>query len=152
TQVAGRAGRGVRPGEVLVQTYYPDHYAIRCAAEQNFDKFYEQEMRFRRLLHYPPFVALANVVVRERRLEAAVRAARTMQEFFERRRSASLRALGPAPAPRARLKKDYRFQFLLKSSERRALQETLRAAVAHARAKEIPAGVLLVDVDPISLV
>ena len=151
TQVAGRAGRGMRPGEVLVQTYYPDHYAIRCAAEQNYDKFYEQEMRFRRLLRYPPFVALANVVVRERRLEAAVRAARTMQEFFERRRSASLHVLGPAPAPLARLKKDYRFQFLLKSPERRALQETLRAAVAHARAKEIPTGSLLVDVDPVSL-
>jgi primosomal protein N' (replication factor Y) len=59
--------------------------------------------------------------------------------------------LGPAPAPIARLRKDYRFQFLLKSPERRALQELLRGAVAHAREKEIPPGAFMVDVDPLSL-
>jgi len=151
TQVAGRAGRGARPGEVLVQTYYPDHYAIRFGAEQNYEGFYEAELRFRRLLHYPPFTALANVLVRDRRLDAAVRAARQLQEFFERNRSAKLRVLGPAPAPIARLKRDYRFQFLLKSPERRVLQDVLRAAAAFAREKEIPAGALVLDVDPISL-
>ncbi|MGH9863499.1 MAG: replication restart helicase PriA, partial [Candidatus Acidiferrales bacterium] len=151
TQVAGRAGRGARPGRVIVQTYYPDHYAIRFAAEQNYDGFYEQEQRFRRLLHYPPFTALANVLVRDPRLEAALRAARQMQEFFTKRRDARLRVLGPAPAPIARLKRDYRFQFLLKSPDRRALQELLRAAVAYAREKQIPPGALVVDVDPLTL-
>ena len=151
TQVAGRAGRGPLPGQVLVQTYYPDHYAIRFAAQQNYEGFYEQELRFRRLMHYPPFTALANVVVRDRRLEVALRAARQLQEFFSRERLPDLRVLGPAPAPLARLKKDYRFQFLLKSPDRRALQEALRAAVAYARQQEIPVGALVVDVDPISL-
>ncbi|MFQ5662929.1 MAG: primosomal protein N' [Terriglobia bacterium] len=151
TQVAGRAGRGVRPGQVLVQTYYPDHYAIRFGAQQNYEGFYEQELRFRRLLHYPPFTALANLVVRARPLDAAVRATRQLQEFFDRNRVPSLRVLGPAPAPLARLKKEYRFQFLLKSPDRRALQERLRAVVAYARRKEIPAGTLVVDVDPLTL-
>jgi len=151
TQVAGRAGRGPLPGQVMVQTYYPDHYAIRFGAAQDYDGFSEQELNFRRLLRYPPFTALANLVVRDRRLDTAVRAARQLQEFFQARLVGEVRVLGPAPAPLARLKKDYRFQFLLKSPERRALQETLRAAMAHARAKEIPPGALLVDVDPLSL-
>ena len=151
TQVAGRAGRGELPGEVLVQTYYPDHYAVRFGAAQDYDGFYEQELRFRRLLHYPPFTALANLVVRDRQLDAAVRAARQVQEFFQARRAPEVKVLGPAPAPLARLKKEYRFQFLLKSPERRALQEALRGALAYAREKEIPAGSILVDVDPISL-
>lgn len=153
TQVAGRAGRGALPGRVVVQTYYPDHYAIRFAAAQDYDGFYEQELRFRRLLHYPPLTALANLVVRDRNLSAALRASRLLQEFFQRQRpeASGLRVLGPAPAPIARLKRDYRFQFLLKSPDRRALQEALRAALAHARAKEFPAGMLLVDVDPLSL-
>jgi len=151
TQVAGRAGRGARPGQVLLQTYYPDHYAIRFGAAQDYDGFYEQELRFRRLMHYPPFTALANVLVRDRRLDVAVRMARRLQAFFEKNRSPKLRILGPAPAPIARLKKDYRFQFLLKSPDRRALQEVLHAAAAHAREQEIPAGALIIDVDPISL-
>lgn len=151
TQVAGRAGRGALPGTVLVQTYYPDHYAIRAGAEQSFEKFYEQELHFRRLLHYPPFTALANVLVRDPRLERAVQWTRALQEFFTRQRVETVRVLGPAPAPIARLRKDYRFQFLLKSPERRALQELLRAAVAHAREKEIPPGALIVDVDPLNL-
>jgi len=151
TQVAGRAGRGELPGEVLVQTYYPDHYAVRFGAAQDYEGFYEQELRFRRLLHYPPFTALANLVVRERRLDAAVRAARQVQEFFQTRRAAEVKVLGPAPAPLARLKKEYRFQFLLKSPDRAALQAALRAVLAYAREKEIPAGSVLVDVDPISL-
>ncbi len=151
TQVAGRAGRGDRPGRVLVQTYYPDHYAIRFAAAQDYDGFYEHELRFRRLLHYPPFVALANVLVRDRRLETAIRYARLLQEFFQERRAAQLRVLGPAPAPIARLKRDYRFQFLVKSPDRRSLQELLRKVAAYGRQKEIPAGALVVDVDPISL-
>jgi primosomal protein N' (replication factor Y) len=154
TQVAGRAGRGNRPGRVLVQSYYPDHYAIRLAAAQDYDAFYEQELRFRRLLRYPPFTALANVLVRDRRLDLAVRAARQLQEFLQQEtaaRFATIRTLGPAPAPIARMRRDYRFQFLIKSPERRALQELLRGVVAFAREKEIPPGALVVDVDPLSL-
>ncbi|MGH8457837.1 MAG: replication restart helicase PriA, partial [Nevskiales bacterium] len=154
TQAAGRAGRGERPGRVLVQSYYPDHYAIRSAAAQDYDGFYEQELRFRRLMHYPPFTALANVLVRDRQLDHAVRKARQLQGFFQSEaavRGSSLRVLGPAPAPIARLKRDYRFQFLVKSSDRRALQDLLRAAVAFARDAQIPPGALVMDVDPLSL-
>src|ERR1700676_1567518 len=65
TQVAGRAGRGALPGEVLVETYYPEHYAIQLAARQDYLAFFERELQFRRLLHYPPFTALASILVRD---------------------------------------------------------------------------------------
>jgi len=151
TQVAGRAGRGELPGKVIVQSHYPDHYAIQFGARQDYEGFYAQELRFRRLMHYPPFTALANLVVRDRKLEAAIGYARRLGEFFAAQKAEGLRVLGPAQAPLARLKKDYRFQFLLKASERRALQQTLRAALEFAAREKIPPGALLVDVDPISL-
>ena len=67
TQVAGRAGRGSLPGIVLVQTINPDHYAVRLAAAQDYHAFYEKELNFRRMMHYPPFAAMANVLVRARK-------------------------------------------------------------------------------------
>jgi primosomal protein N' (replication factor Y) len=151
TQVAGRAGRGELPGTVIVQSYYPDHYAIQFGARQDYEGFYEQELRFRRLMHYPPFTALANVVVRDPKLEAAIRYTRLLEKVFTAKATAEVRVLGPAPAPLARLKRDYRFQFLLKAGERRALQAMLRAALEAARASKVPAGAVVVDVDPISL-
>lgn len=151
TQVAGRAGRGELPGTVIVQSYYPDHYAIQFGARQDYEGFYEQELRFRRLMHYPPFAALANVVVRDPKLEAAIRYTRLLEKVFTAKATPEVRVLGPAPAPLARLKRDYRFQFLVKAGERRALQAMLRAALEAARASKVPAGAVMVDVDPISL-
>jgi primosomal protein N' (replication factor Y) len=73
TQVAGRAGRGSVPGIVLVQTINPDHYAVRLAAAQDYQAFYQKELAFRRALHYPPFSAMANLLVRSESKEAAMR-------------------------------------------------------------------------------
>ena len=73
TQVAGRAGRGSVPGIVLVQTINPDHYAVRLAAVQDYDGFYAKELNFRRMMHYPPFSAMANVLVRSEKQEMAMR-------------------------------------------------------------------------------
>jgi primosomal protein N' (replication factor Y) len=153
TQMAGRAGRGELPGRVVVQSYYPDHYAIQFGARQDYNGFYEKELEFRRLMHYPPFTALASVIVRDRKLERAVGYAGMMQKAFaaDAAPSARVRVLGPAPAALARLKRDFRFQFLLKATDRRMLQETLRGVTETARQAKIPAGALLVDVDPISL-
>ena len=64
TQVAGRAGRGETPGRVVLQTFFPDHYAIQFAAAHDYHGFYEKEIRFRSWMHYPPFNAVSNVLVR----------------------------------------------------------------------------------------
>jgi primosomal protein N' (replication factor Y) len=82
TQVAGRAGRGDLPGRVLIQTYYPEHYAIQDAVRQDYASFFEREMQFRRAMQYPPFTSLANVIIRDSNLEKAIRYARQLSEYF----------------------------------------------------------------------
>ncbi|MFI5093380.1 MAG: primosomal protein N' [Candidatus Acidiferrum sp.] len=151
TQVAGRAGRGELPGRVLVQTYYPEHYAIQDAVKQDYASFFEREMHFRRMMAYPPLTSLANVIVRDLSLEKAIRYSRKLSEYFSPHDGHLVRILGPATAPLARLKKEHRFQFLLKSPKRSVLTKLLSGAMAYCDAQEIPQTAVLVDMDPLSL-
>src|ERR1700722_5611714 len=151
TQVAGRAGRGELSGEVLVETHYPEHYAIQHAAKQDYISFFEKEAHFRRMLHYPPFTALASVLVRDRKIENAIRWWRALGDYFAPFEKSGVKVLGPAAAPLARLKKEYRFQFLLKSPQRSALSRALSGALDFCDAREIPETAVIVDVDPASL-
>ena len=138
TQVAGRAGRGELSGEVLVETYYPEHYAIQYAAQQDYISFYEKEAHFRRMLHYPPFTALATVLVRDRKVENAIRWSRALGEYFAPFEERGVKILGPAAAPLARLRREYRFQFVLKSPHRSALAKALCGASISAPQKKFP--------------
>src|SRR5271166_3908376 len=151
TQVAGRAGRGDLPGRVLIQTYYPEHYAIQDAVRQDYLAFYERELHFRRMMAYPPFSSLANVIVRDTKLENVIRWSRQLSEYFSPQDGKGLRILGPASAPLARLKKEHRFQFLLKSTKRRQLTRLLSGALTFCDANKIPQTAILVDMDPLSL-
>ena len=151
TQVAGRAGRGDLPGEVLVETYYPEHYAIQLSARQDYLTFFEKEVQFRRLLHYPPFTALASILVRDTKIENAIRWSRQLSAFLAPQESRGVKVLGPAAAPLARLKREYRFQFLLKAPKRAQLTRALADLLAFSEEKEIPQKAVLVDVDPLSL-
>jgi primosomal protein N' (replication factor Y) len=151
TQVAGRAGRGELSGRVLIQTFYPEHYAIQDAVKQDYVAFFERELHFRRMMAYPPFTSLANVIVRDTNLERAIRWARQLSEYFSPHDGNEVRILGPATAPLARLKKEHRFQFLLKSPKRSVLTKLLSGALTHCDAKEIPQTAVLVDMDPLSL-
>src|SRR5712671_6257121 len=151
TQVAGRAGRGELPGRVLIQTYYPEHYAIQDAVKQDYPAFFERELHFRRMMAYPPFTSLANVIVRDPSLEKAIRWSRQLSEYFSPHDDKGVRILGPATAPLARLKKEHRFQFLLKSPKRSVLAKLLSGALSYCEAKEIPDTAVLVDMDPLSL-
>ena len=151
TQVAGRAGRGDLPGEVLVETYYPEHYAIQLAARQDYLAFFEKELQFRRLLHYPPFTALASILVRDTKIENAIRWSRQLSAFLAPQESRGVKVLGPAAAPLARLKREYRFQFLLKAPRRAQLTRAVSELLAFSEEKEIPQKAVQVDVDPLSL-
>jgi primosomal protein N' (replication factor Y) len=151
TQVAGRTGRGTLPGQVLVETYYPEHYAIQLAARQDYGTFFEKELHFRRVLHYPPFTALASLLIRDTKLEQAIRWSRQIGAFLEKAAPDGVRVLGPAAAPLARIKREYRFQFLLKSPKRMALSRLLAECVGFCAEKEIPERGVLVDVDPVNL-
>jgi primosomal protein N' (replication factor Y) (superfamily II helicase) len=151
TQVAGRAGRGELSGEVLVETYYPEHYAIQYARQQDYASFYEKEAQFRQMLHYPPFAALASVLIRDRKIENAIKWSRALASYFEKFENSGVKILGPAAAPLARLRQEYRFQFILKAKQRAAMSRVLSGALDFCAAKEIPETAVIVDVDPASL-
>jgi primosomal protein N' (replication factor Y) (superfamily II helicase) len=151
TQVAGRAGRGQSPGKVILQTYFQDHYAVQYAAHHDFAGFYEKELRFRSWMHYPPYSVLANVLVRSVNLDEALQWTGTLGKWFEQNRHEGVRVLGPASAPIMRLKRDYRYHFVLKSASREKLHTTLRALLAYAAGRKIPRTQVTVDVDALWL-
>jgi primosomal protein N' (replication factor Y) len=151
TQVAGRAGRGDLAGRVLIQTFYPGHYAIQDAVKQDYTSFFERELHFRRMMAYPPFTSLANVIVRGISLDKVIGWSRHLFEYFSPHDGERVRILGPATAPLARLKKEHRFQFLLKSQRRSLLVKLLSGALAYCDEKGIPETAVLVDMDPLSL-
>ncbi len=143
TQLAGRAGRGERPGRFVVQTYHPDHYAIQAVLNGDDEAFASHEMRFRRVFHYPPFTRMVQLVIRDRDRE---RGWRRIRELAGAARAhvlaAGVRFSGPAPAPFERLKGHWRFQFLMRSASGADVRRLARA-IAPA-----PAADLTIDVDP----
>src|SRR5215471_11042352 len=151
TQVAGRAGRGQTPGTVVLQTYFPDHYAVQYAARHDFIGFYEKELQFRSWMHYPPYSTLANVLVRSDNLDDALKWSGTLGKWFDNTRHEGVRVLGPAAAPIMRLKRDYRYHFVLKPPSREKLNTTLRAMLSHASQQKIPRTQVIVDVDALWL-
>jgi primosomal protein N' (replication factor Y) len=150
TQVAGRAGRGNIPGIVLIQTINPDHYAIRMAAAQDYTAFYQKELHFRRMMHYPPFSAMANVLVRAEKQEAAMRMSSELGLLLSPPPE-KLKIMGPAEAPVPRLKNEYRYQFLVKAASRKVLNELLQQVRAFALDHKWGATALVIDVDPLTL-
>jgi primosomal protein N' (replication factor Y) (superfamily II helicase) len=151
TQVAGRAGRGQSPGKVILQTYFPDHYAVQFAARHDFAGFYDKELQFRSWMHYPPYNAIANVVVRSEKLDEALAWSGELGRWFEKTRHEGIRVLGPAAAPLLRLKRDYRYHFILKSQSREKMNTLLRAMLAEAAARKVPRTQIIVDVDAVWL-
>jgi primosomal protein N' (replication factor Y) len=149
TQVAGRAGRGERTGEAIVQTLYPDHYSIQLACRQDYRAFFERELAYRRGMRYPPMVALINTSVRGRTFDEAMQTATEIVRRIEpAAATAGLTILGPAPAPLVRLRGEHRVQFLLKGTRRAELRRALQAALAdmpQVRRR------VTVDVDPLTV-
>ena len=149
TQVAGRAGRGDRPGRVLIQTYHPYHYALRHACAQDYEGFYDEEVRYRQNHSYPPFVALASLLVHGADL------GRVRNDSLELRKQLDAanqdrkcRVLGPAPAPLSRLKGEHRFQLLIKSRSRKNLRQIADQAV---KAVDINPRSINLEIDPVSI-
>ena len=150
TQAAGRAGRGTTPGRVVIQTLNPDHYAVRFAGQQDYEAFYKKEIEFRKWLRYPPFAALANVLVRAEKQEEALRMA-TQLGFVLNPAPPGIRVMGPAEAPVLRVKNEFRYQILLKAAKRPLLREVLNDVRGLAEKEKWNATALVIDVDPISL-
>jgi primosomal protein N' (replication factor Y) (superfamily II helicase) len=152
TQVAGRAGRGDRPGRVLIQTYHPHHYALRHSCAQDYEGFYNEEIRYRQNHSYPPFVALATLLVHGPDLN------RVRSDALELRKELDLankertcRILGPAPAPLARLKGEHRFQLLIKSKSRRQLRTVADLALQALSDRGVNLRSINLEIDPVSV-
>ena len=150
TQAAGRAGRGTLRGIVLIQTINPEHYAVRFAAAQDYAGFYEKELQFRALMRYPPFSALANVLVRSERQEEALEMSTALGRLLDPAPQ-GLKILGPAEAPVPKLKREYRYQLLIKAADRKRLNEVLNGLRRFAQERKWRPTALAIDVDPLSL-
>ncbi|MFB3855026.1 MAG: primosomal protein N' [Vicinamibacterales bacterium] len=150
TQVVGRAGRGERAGEAIIQTIHPDHYSVRHACRQDYRAFFDEEIGYRRALRYPPIVALANVLVRGSTLQEAMERAATLAGALREHapRGRDMRVVGPAPAPLSRLKGETRVHFFVKSPWRADLRAALRSALDACPNIRRHASV---DVDPLSV-
>ena len=156
TQVAGRAGRGQAPGRVVIQSFYPDHYALRYARSQDYSGFYEKEIEFRRLLGYPPFHRLVQILIRtgsaQQGLRTGEKVAQALKQSASRQGAgAGIRVMGPAAAPLEKLRGRYRFQVLLKAARRQNIHVILKEAFEELGKHRVPLKDIHVDVDPLSL-
>jgi primosomal protein N' (replication factor Y) len=156
TQVAGRAGRGESPGQVFIQTFHPEHFALTATQNHDYQAFFEAELQSRELLGYPPFTRLALLTIQGKIAEQVERAAaatvRGLQAIVNSKNlGAYLRILGPAPAPRSRLKEYYRWHILLKSYGRRPLAEAVHQIRGEFGKKWRTGIALLVDMDPVGM-
>ncbi|HEV2722040.1 MAG TPA: primosomal protein N', partial [Thermoanaerobaculia bacterium] len=150
TQVAGRAGRGTKRGKVLIQTAFPQHYAIQHALRHDYEAFFASEIEFRRTFHYPPVTAMIAILFRGEKLpeveQAAFDSGRRLEETI--RPLPGTRIQGPAPAPLARIKGVWRYQILLRSPQRAALRKAVEAVMVGKKFRGVDAAI---DVDPINI-
>ena len=147
-QVAGRAGRAGKRGQVIVQTRQPDHPAIVLATRHDVKAFLEHELKDRKELNYPPYSRLALVRVASAQDAVAQRECQRLADIARRAAAGEVQVLGPAPAPLAKLRNRYRYRFLLKSARpspiHRVLLQLLRAG-SHRLAK------VSLDMDPMNM-
>ncbi len=149
TQAAGRAGRGERPGRVLIQTYAPHHYSIRAAREQDYARFIRREMELRRELMYPPFARMALVRIEGNEPARVSDGATKIAELLARAaKPETMRVLGPAPAPIERIKQRYRWQVLVKSRARNELRSALAEVASYAARDGVRVSI---DIDPVNM-
>jgi primosomal protein N' (replication factor Y) len=152
TQVAGRAGRGNLPGRVLIQTYHPHRHALRHAWAQDYRAFYDEEIRHRRDRGYPPFVALALLLVRHKDPARALGIAQQLRKALnEANRDQSCRLLGPAPAPFARLRGEHRVQLLVKSRSRKQMRAVIDQALKNFAEAGNDLRSVTLEIDPVSM-
>lgn len=154
TQVAGRAGRGQAPGEVLIQTYRPDHYSVAFAQQHDFLGFFQQEVQQRQAMLYPPYARLARLMLDSTDAARVAEASEWLGTVLQQQMPTApdLMLLGPAQAPIAKIKDRYRWHLLLKAATSRVVHQWLRAtlAVTQQERTHLRGVRLSIDVDPMT--
>ncbi|WP_342545961.1 primosomal protein N' [Lysinibacillus sp. FSL K6-4013] len=149
TQVSGRAGRHDKPGEVIIQTYTPEHYAIELAKTQDYEPFYEREMFLRRRSNYPPYYFVALIQLSHEDVMMAAEYAGRVADWLRGNLSNQVAIIGPTTASIARLQNRYRYQCLIKYKIEPNLIPVLQRLLAMYRAEWVKQGILMtVDLDP----
>jgi len=148
SQMSGRPGRGELPGQVLIQTFHPEHYCLKLVAQHDYEGFFEKEIRFRKMMHYPPFTSLANLLVRDRNLDKAAHLISSIGKIVQKLAAGQMRLLGPALSPLAKLKSEHRFQLLIKARSRQQLREVLKQSLKLAEKEGLETNKLHIDIDP----
>jgi primosomal protein N' (replication factor Y) len=149
TQVAGRAGRGTEPGEAIVQTLYPNHYSIAHACRQDYSAFFADELKYRKAMRYPPLTAMVNLVVKGKDAHGALSdAAALARRLRDNADAGQFNVLGPAPAPVAKLRGEYRAQIFLKGGHRGHMRAAVLAAL---EAEPDLRRRVVIDIDPVSI-
>jgi primosomal protein N' (replication factor Y) len=149
TQVAGRAGRGSQPGEVVIQTFSPDHYAVRAAVYHDYPAFYKQEILFRRELRYPPFSRFVNLICSDLQEPVAQARAGALAGALTRLVPDDVEVIGPSAAPLSRLKNLYRYHVALRAPVDAPLSDLVRAALGRLSTTQRQG--LSIDMDPLSM-
>lgn len=131
TQVSGRAGRHDLPGEVVIQTYTPEHYSIQLASEHNYNAFYTQEMMMRKMHQYPPFYYITLITVSHPEITKVVSVTEKITSYMRTYLSNKSIVLGPAASPIPRIKNRYRYQCMIKYKDEPKLKQVLREVLDH---------------------
>ncbi len=156
TQVIGRAGRREERGEALIETYLPDHYAVKMAAEQDYKSFFNMEIEKRKLFEYPPFVRLGRVVFRCADQSKVMEFTGRIREWIDETRKSfgpGLKILGPVTCPLEKLKNNYRYHIIIKSRDAKEINGYIRSLKEFAA--KLPGSRFIymeIDIDPVSLV
>lgn len=155
TQVSGRSGRSEAGGEVIIQTYNPDHYSIQAAQMHDYSQFYEQEIEFRESLLYPPFTNAASILLRCLNEDSLINAANALAaelQAYKKKKYPDVEIRGPVPAPLSKIKGKYRWHLLLRSKKpedlRAMIKQSIDASPSYVTSTNID---LIVDIDPMSV-
>ncbi|MFQ5597144.1 MAG: primosomal protein N' [Nitrospiria bacterium] len=149
TQVAGRAGRGRRPGEVIIQTFQPDNHAIRAAITQHYTAFFEQEIAARKERNFPPFGRVTLLLLKHRVETTVAREASSLADRIKMRHpGGGIEILGPAPAPLPKIKDAYRYQICIKGKDQRTIGTILKPAMEQWRRSAKKSAAVDIEIDP----
>lgn len=152
TQVSGRAGRGDRPGEVVVQSYNPDHYAIQMAKHHDYDRFFKYEMNYRHRANYPPYYYVTRLSVSHQDERQAWFKIYEMKAEVEKTLSNQAILLGPTPHAIARTQNKYHFQLLIKYKKEIALDDCLHRLLLSNQQAIRQGFSIVIDPNPISFI
>jgi primosomal protein N' (replication factor Y) len=148
TQVAGRGGRGDAPGKVIIQTFNPQHYALKHAQDHDYKSFYEEEIDFRKALQYPPFDRIINLRLSSVKKDALIEEAHRLGRLAKKLGASQgniVEIIGPAESPLAKIRGRFRWQMLIKGKDIKALHKIARELINKSSSSHVK---ITVDVDP----